>query len=76
MAAVYIDITFNKGIVTEINGKEFNEAGVNSVLSNLATEYGLESAEAIIANAKAAVSEENGKVCMKICNGTASPFAA
>lgn len=74
-AALYIDITFDKGVATKINGKEFTEAGVQRVLGIIAKEYDLESST-ILANAKKALSDLNGHICMKLLNGCATPFAA
>ena len=73
--ATYIDITFEQGIATEINGKEFSQEGIDCVLSTLANEYHVKTSD-IISNAKEALKNVSGHICMKICNGSATPFAA
>ncbi len=74
--ATYIDITFEEGIATQINGKEFNQEGITCVLDTLANEYNLGSASAILSSAKDAMKNISGNICMKLCNGSVTPFAA
>ncbi len=73
--ATYIDITFEEGIATQINGKDFNQEGIDCVLGTLADEYNIGASD-ILSNAKKALKNISGSICMKICNGSATPFAA
>ncbi len=73
--ALYIDITFNQGVATKLNGKDFTEDGIKCVLGNVAKEYNIE-CSTILSNALKALENTTGKVCMKLLNGSATPYAA
>lgn len=72
----FVKITFENGVAVQLNDKEFNPEGIKSVLDAICSENCIESSEAMLSSAFAALHEKSGAINMKLYKGSAIPFSA